>query len=80
MQSNRYHNPLNTALCTCLWCNSALKQSKNAGPKSKVYYFCSRRCEIEANFWLFQELCAIEITHPPASLPPASFEGPSEKQ
>ena len=79
MQFNRYHST-ETALGTCLWCNTALKQSKNAGPQSKVCYFCSRRCEIEANFWLFQELCAIEITHPPASLPPASLEGPSEQQ
>ena len=77
MQSNRY-SPLNTALATCLWCNTALKKSQNAGPKSKVYYFCSRRCEIEANFWLFQELCAIEITYP-RELPPASFEGPQEE-
>jgi hypothetical protein len=43
-------------------------------PRSKAQYFCSRLCEIEASFWLFQELCAIEITHPPASL-----EGPSDQ-
>ena len=79
MQSN-HDDSVNTAQRTCLWCNTALKQKQNAGQRSKVYYFCSRRCEIEANFWLYQELCAIEITHPPATLPPASFEGPPEKQ
>jgi hypothetical protein len=73
MQSNRYQ-PTNTGLDTCLWCNEPLGQRQSLMPRSKAQYFCSRLCEIEASFWLFQELCAIEITHPPASL-----EGPSDQ-
>jgi hypothetical protein len=67
MPSNRYL-PENAALATCLWCNQALGQKQSAMPRSKAHYFCSRLCEIEASFWLFQELCAIEISYPPASL------------
>lgn len=33
-------------------------------PAKSAIVFCSRRCEIEANFWLYQEMCVIEITHP----------------
>jgi len=33
-------------------------------PAKSAKVFCSRRCEIEANFWLYQEMCVIEITHP----------------
>ena len=64
MQYNRYQSA--AALTTCLWCNQPLGQKQSFMPRSKAGYFCSRLCEIEANFWLFQELCAIEITHPPS--------------
>jgi hypothetical protein len=33
-------------------------------PTRSASLFCSRRCEIEGNYWLFQELCVIEITRP----------------
>jgi len=33
-------------------------------PRGSAIVFCSRRCEIEANFWLYQEMCVIEITDP----------------
>jgi hypothetical protein len=67
MPSNR-EQPMNVALTTCLWCYAPLGQQKQSlMPRSKAQYFCSRLCEIEASFWLFQELCAIELTHPPVS-------------
>jgi hypothetical protein len=49
------------AKTSCIWCSVGLG---SAAPKGRAVGFCSRRCEIEANFWLFQELCAIEITYP----------------
>jgi hypothetical protein len=33
-------------------------------PAHSASVFCSRRCEIEGNYWLYQELCVIEITRP----------------
>lgn len=69
MYPNRYSS--NEAVLTeCLWCRAPLAKigkPHGAMPRIKATTFCSRRCEIEANFWLFQELCAIEITHPPSS-------------
>jgi hypothetical protein len=65
MYPNRYSSN-EAALADCLWCRAPLGQDATPkNPKMKAQTFCSRRCEIEANFWLFQELCAIEITHPP---------------
>jgi hypothetical protein len=49
----------------CTWCGEMLH--RNAMPQRSAGVFCSRRCEIEGNFWLFQEMCAIEITHPQQS-------------
>ena len=51
------------ALTVCTWCGEPLGQ--NVMPAKSAKLFCSRRCEIEGTFWVFQELCAIEITHPP---------------
>ena len=79
MQTNRYQ-PTNTALDTCIWCNEPLGKKQSLMPRSKAQHFCSRLCEIEASFWLFQELCAIEITYPPASLEDPSLEDPFDKQ
>jgi hypothetical protein len=45
----------------CIWCGTRL--GKSTPPKIRPTGFCRRRCEIEAHFWLFQELCAIEITY-----------------
>jgi hypothetical protein len=57
--------PEEGTLTTCTWCGAQLGQ--NVMPKRSASVFCSRRCEIEANFWLFQEMCAIEIIHPQQS-------------
>jgi hypothetical protein len=64
MQSDR-SLPDDGALTTCTWCGARLGQ--NAMPARSVTVFCSRRCEIEGKCWLYQELYAIEITHPPLS-------------
>jgi hypothetical protein len=62
MHPNR-HRPRGAEPAPCIWCNVGL--GKRTNPRTSPISFCSRRCEIEANFWLFQELCEIEITHPP---------------
>jgi endogenous inhibitor of DNA gyrase (YacG/DUF329 family) len=61
MQTNRYL-PDDGTLTKCTWCGAQLGQ--NIMPAGAAIVFCSRRCEIEANFWLYQEMCAIEIMHP----------------
>ena len=60
MESDR-NLPDHDALTVCTWCGAPLGQ--NVMPKQSAKLFCSRSCEIEGNFWIFQELCAIEITH-----------------
>ena len=50
------------ASARCIWCGAPLGQ--NAMPPHSAQVFCSRRCEIDGNFWLYQELLVIEITHP----------------
>ncbi len=54
--------PIEAELTVCTWCGEKL--GKNEMPKRSAAVFCSRRCEIEANFWLYQEFCVIEITNP----------------
>jgi len=49
----------------CTWCGEEL--GRNVVPARSATVFCTRRCEIEANFWLYQEMCVIEITHPQQS-------------
>jgi endogenous inhibitor of DNA gyrase (YacG/DUF329 family) len=61
MESDQ-HLPDYDALTVCTWCGAPLGQ--NEMPKQSATLFCSRRCQIEGNFWVFQELCAIEITNP----------------
>jgi len=61
MQTDRYLSD-DSSLTTCTWCGAQLGQ--NVMPTSSAAVFCSRRCEIEANFWLYQEMCVIEITYP----------------
>ncbi len=63
--------PDDGALNRCTWCGAKLGQ--NVMPAKSAKLFCSRRCEIEGNFWLFSEMCAIEIT-----LPPQGDEGESD--
>jgi hypothetical protein len=64
MQSDRYH-PVDAAPSACTWCGAPLGQ--NVVPRRIATVFCSRPCEIEATFWLFQEMCVIEISQPPTS-------------
>jgi hypothetical protein len=64
MQTDPYL-PGDATPATCVWCGAPLGQ--NVMPARVAAVFCSRPCEIEANFWLFQEMCVIEITHPPVS-------------
>lgn len=54
--------PNEVTLKNCAWCDGTL--GANVMPAKSAKVFCSRRCEIEANFWLYQEMCVIEITHP----------------
>jgi endogenous inhibitor of DNA gyrase (YacG/DUF329 family) len=64
MQSDRYLPDYGT-LTTCIWCGAQLGQS--VMPNDSASLFCSHRCKIEANYWLYQEMCVIEITHPQQS-------------
>jgi endogenous inhibitor of DNA gyrase (YacG/DUF329 family) len=57
--------PDDGALTVCTWCGAELGQ--NVMPAKSAKLFCSRRCEIDGNFWLFSEMCAIEVTLPPQS-------------
>jgi endogenous inhibitor of DNA gyrase (YacG/DUF329 family) len=60
MQTNR-DLPGDAALTSCTWCGAALDQI--AKPAHVAAVFCSQHCEIQANFWLDQEMRLIEITH-----------------
>lgn len=62
MQSDRYL-PEDGSLTSCSWCGEQLGLSPL--PPNIATVFCSRRCEIEANFWFYTELCAIEIMRSP---------------
>jgi hypothetical protein len=62
MQSDRYL-PDDGTLTTCTRCGAQL--GHNSMPEHSASVFCSRKCEIEGNFWLYQELSGIELTHPP---------------
>jgi hypothetical protein len=61
MQSDRYL-PDDGSLTTCTWCGAQLGRTVMPGRSAGV--FCCRLCEIEGNYWLYQEMCVIEITHP----------------
>ena len=47
---------------TCTWCGAPLGRAVMPKPAADV--FCSRHCEIEANAWLYLEMCEIEVTLP----------------
>lgn len=49
-------------LTSCIWCGSPL--GRNVLPKPAAAVFCSHSCEIEANSWLYLEMCEIEVTLP----------------
>ena len=51
-----------TKPATCTWCGAPL--GHNVMPKTIAAVFCSRPCEIEANAWLYLEMCEIEVTLP----------------
>jgi hypothetical protein len=67
------HLPDEGTLTTCTWCGGQL--GKNVLPRGCAIVFCSRHCEIEANYWLYQEMCVIEVTHPGTS-PEADCDSP----
>ena len=48
MQPNRYDAATSTAVC--LWCYSQYLRSTSRAREGQT--FCSRKCEIEASFWL----------------------------
>jgi endogenous inhibitor of DNA gyrase (YacG/DUF329 family) len=61
------HHPAEDLLTQCTWCGAPL--AYNLIPAEYANLFCSRHCEIDANFWLLQEMCDIEINYlvwPPA--------------
>jgi hypothetical protein len=58
----RFHDDEEKKLTSCTWCGGVLGNS--VLPARSAIVFCSRRCEIEANYWLYQEMCVIEITRP----------------
>ncbi len=55
--------PMDDLLTACTWCGASI--ADNPIPAEIPNIFCSRRCEIEANFWLLQEMCEIEINYLP---------------
>jgi hypothetical protein len=63
-------------LTACAWCGAALGQ--NVMPRPVAAVFCSRPCEIEANAWLYQEMCAIEVTLP-TGLPADEHDTPEDR-
>jgi hypothetical protein len=56
MQPNRYDAATSTAVC--LWCYSQYLRSTSRAREGQT--FCSRKCEIEACFWLHDNLKSAE--------------------
>ena len=52
MQPNQYDAATSTAVC--LWCYSQYLRSTSRAREGQT--FCSRKCEIEARFWLHDNL------------------------
>ena len=46
----------------CTWCGAPL--GRNVMQKPAAAVFCSHPCEIEANAWLYLEMCEIEVSLP----------------
>ena len=52
MQADRYST--NPSVQTCTWCNSEYAEAYSRARETGV--FCSRKCEIEARYWLRESL------------------------
>jgi hypothetical protein len=52
MQPNKYDAATTTAVC--LWCYSQYLKSTSRARDGQT--FCSKKCEIEARFWLHDNL------------------------
>jgi hypothetical protein len=52
MQPNQYDAATSTAVC--LWCNSQYLRSTSRAREGQT--FCSKKCEVEARFWLLDNL------------------------
>ena len=52
MQPNQYDAATSAALC--VWCYSQYLRSTSRARESQT--FCSKKCEIEARFWLTDNL------------------------
>lgn len=57
MQNARYTNHGSTA-AACVWCRSEYIVGFSHARQQTI--FCSKKCEIEARFWLFEVLKEIE--------------------
>ena len=52
MQADRYGT--NQSVHNCAWCNSEYAEAYSRARENEV--FCSKKCEIEARFWLRESL------------------------
>jgi len=52
MQADRYGT--NQSVHSCAWCNSEYAEAYSRARENEV--FCSKKCEIEARFWLRESL------------------------
>jgi hypothetical protein len=60
-----FSHPANDELTACTWCGATI--AHNIIPAEIANLFCSRHCEVSANFWLLQEMYEIEINYLPWS-------------
>jgi hypothetical protein len=52
MQSSRYQPGGNVAIC--VWCESEFSSANSRAQENGI--FCTKKCEIEAKFWLLDRL------------------------
>ena len=52
MQADRYST--NQSVHSCTWCNSEYAEAYSRARENGV--FCSKKCEIEARYWLRESL------------------------
>ena len=52
MQSSRYEPGGNVSIC--IWCESEFSSAKSRARENGI--FCTKKCEIEARFWLLDRL------------------------
>jgi hypothetical protein len=65
MERNNSHPDAKDLVTACTWCGAEI--APNPIPAEVANLFCSRHCENEANFWLLQEMCEVEINYLPWS-------------